>query len=309
MLVVLLALSGCNSLFGVDGFRYDSEPAAGGSAGSGGQAEAGAGGSEGGGGGGQAGGPTATIRGSLLAETHMDGAGGPTTSYLSKLQAGFVYESPSIVPACTRSDAGICAQWDCVPATAARPNAGLIVVTGASLQPLLALTPGPEGNYTSNVVSNLDFFATGDAISFSAAGADVPAFDMVVTAPGEVTITSPTIVDGMTITSGADLIFSWYGTTSGSVELQLYGSDPDAPGHTRSAVCVYPAAELGGALTKEAAGAVSSFADIRLVITSALWTEQQGQLADGFSWSVSAGARRGARTSDGTDVNVTVSFQ
>jgi hypothetical protein len=84
------------------------------------------------------------------------------------------------------------------------------------------------------------FFAAGDTLTFSATGADVPAFsDAKVVAPADLTSTLPTEIDRT-----KDLTITWTGGTTGEVGLFLSGS---LETESESISCSAPAA--GGTLT------------------------------------------------------------
>lgn len=108
-----------------------------------------------------------------------------------------------------------------VPSCDPIPSAGAITVSG-SVFGALAMTPNPNGTYTPVLMASTGapVVADGEILTFSAPGADVPAFQQSVIAPGCVAMTVPGSPDGgseygsYVISTAADLQISWTGGES-----------------------------------------------------------------------------------------------
>lgn len=100
-------------------------------------------------------------------------------------------------------------------------SAGAITVTGA--QRPITLATGGDGTYAL-FQSTTPLYAGGETITFAAAGAAVPAFEVALTAPREVRITSPAEPAAvLAITRSRDLSLTWTGGTTGRLQVVLYG--------------------------------------------------------------------------------------
>ncbi len=100
-------------------------------------------------------------------------------------------------------------------------NAGAITVTGTR-QPI-TLATGRDGTYDL-FQATAPLYAGGETITFDAAGADVPAFEVDIMAPHEVHITAPAEpATVLTINRSRDLNVTWSGGNAGRLQIVLYG--------------------------------------------------------------------------------------
>ncbi|MFI5301293.1 MAG: hypothetical protein ACHREM_24680, partial [Polyangiales bacterium] len=100
-------------------------------------------------------------------------------------------------------------------------------IVGTSTTPIVYGGTSPTGAYTG---ANLNVrFTTGDAIRFRGAGsADVPAFDVSVTASDLVELDPPWFTTKVTIDTSTDLALSWGAATRGDAMFTI----GDGVGHT-----------------------------------------------------------------------------
>ncbi len=104
-------------------------------------------------------------------------------------------------------------------------SAGPITVSGGAST--LVSTPMSSifGSLYPNYMSLQALWSGGEAITVSAAGADVPAFSTTLMAPRAVAVTAPVWPDGgpMTLPRDQDLTVRWSGISDGWVEIGLDG--------------------------------------------------------------------------------------
>jgi hypothetical protein len=124
-------------------------------------------------------------------------------------------------------------------------TAGTITLTGGS-RPIV-LEPDDQGLYPAAPLPDSPLWLGGESLRFSAAGAEVPAFQTVLTAPGEITIVEPAVGGGdLTLSRDAGLGLIWLGGQLGfTVVLGI--STP-----TVALSCSYPA-DSGSALVSPVA--------------------------------------------------------
>jgi len=176
------------------------------------------------------------------------------------LQAGFTRTgSPGF---CSYQTDGPCQIEICAAGTAnPRPVAGDISITGGALA--LTSSAASGGRY-ADVTGTQDLWTGGETLRFQAPGADVPAFDVSVSAPGNVTPTAPNPnLASIDLTRGQPLALSWNGgATAGAATthvvvlqatpLTVKCSFPAADGQgsiPASAIMRFPANSDGGYLT------------------------------------------------------------
>lgn len=119
---------------------------------------------------------------------------------------------------------GPCKVQQCGSAPAGAQSAGTITITGATKP--LSLVPGTDKQYVQQM-SMTSLFNGGETITFAAAGADVPAFDVAVTTPTKATITAPAKPAAgvlLAVNRAQDFSVSWSGGGSGKVQVYLSGS-------------------------------------------------------------------------------------
>ncbi len=147
---------------------------------------------------------------------------------------------------CTRSMMGNCEIDSCSGGPGTAASAGTVTITGA-MQPI-SMMPAADHTYTA-ISTQTALFAAGDSLTFAAAGADVPAFSQMLTAPARVTITAPVKPSNatLTVTRAQDLTVSWSGGgNTGQVLVALL------PGSTSSGAmtlyCRFPAGSGQGSV-------------------------------------------------------------
>jgi hypothetical protein len=123
-------------------------------------------------------------------------------------------------------------------------SAGTVSVTGGSIQVTLAPQGGMYNGGLPDLVDNVDWSA-GTALTFAATGGDIPAFSVVVTTPGDTTLTSPT--GDIMVDPSHDLSFAWSPATDAfHVQVRNFGV---TPGY---AICTFPAGTTSGAIPVDA---------------------------------------------------------
>ena len=123
-----------------------------------------------------------------------------------------VTEGPCVVTSCTPSDGGVAS-----PA----PTAGVIDVAGG-VEPV-QLTPGGDGKYTA-VQGTKSLFDGGEVLTYTAAGADVPAFQDTVKAPEQITVSLPAPVTPpakLVVSHSSDLKMAWTGGGQSPVKVMI----------------------------------------------------------------------------------------
>lgn len=125
-----------------------------------------------------------------------------------------------------RETVGPCDVSHCMPGPpAGQTSAGAITITGAQ-QPI-TLTPMSDKSY-AQFTTAASLFAGGESITFSAAGADVPAFSHTLTTPSKTTVTSPVEpATQLMVPRGAEYSVRWSGGRAGVVQVLLFASNPD----------------------------------------------------------------------------------
>jgi hypothetical protein len=130
------------------------------------------------------------------------------------------------------------------------PHAGLVRVTGGALD--LMVEPGADGTYPFLRSDTQSLFEGGEVLHVTAAGDEVPALDVEITAPHNVAVTAPTLVETaepFTIARSSPLMLTWTrasGETSGRVRVMVY--TPGDTGLTASANCTFPSGATSGAI-------------------------------------------------------------
>lgn len=132
---------------------------------------------------------------------------------------------------CTREVSGACTVVLCDltnggdqrPSPGATKSAGTVTIGGTNPAFSLAYdTVTAQYTIAPAVPNDHLLFAGGETVSFSAAGADVPAFAATLLAPSQLTITSPALPAGaFAIDRTTDLVFVWTGNSVGEVSVNI----------------------------------------------------------------------------------------
>lgn len=149
---------------------------------------------------------------------------------------------------CSHTVDGACEIVDCpkglTAPTLVQYGAGTLSITGAAV-PLQMQSP-----YTS-ASSTKGLWSGGEVIHAVATGGDVPPFDLKLTAPAQVSITTPPSppytngVPKITFNRSNPLVVTWVNGTFGTVDIDFMGTTPT--NHVIQVTCSYPAA--GGTAT------------------------------------------------------------
>lgn len=163
-------------------------------------------------------------------------------------------------------DAGYLESW--------QVSAGDITFTGANTP--VTLPFNPDGGYGQRM-TNTPWWSGGEALTISAAGAEVPAFTTTLQVPEYATVSAPDLRDQGTplaVPRSNDLQLSWTGG-SGTLHLQMWSGSTSANG---TVVCDFPASQHAGTvpaalLQKLPAGAGSFLLQTRsaVVVPSGRW--------------------------------------
>jgi hypothetical protein len=199
--------------------------------GGGGNSDALPGGNDGGGGGMDSGGNpvdgggASSGSGLVTITQQMVAAAGMTFTTYS-LSASF---SPPAAAGCTENQVASCNVITCPPGgTASYVSAGNVTISGGQLAAPVVLMPNGSNQYTP-VSGQMKIYNAGDMFHVTAAGAanGVPAFDQMVAAPSEMTVTSPTFTTGqpVTVNRSANLSLIWTNPANpvGQVSVLLVG--------------------------------------------------------------------------------------
>jgi hypothetical protein len=233
---------------------------------SGGAAESGAGGKAGvldGGSEGTDGGDASITGIPAPARTGYIGVGSHTTAVagVSSNYAGAGFNAGPgnwFAKGCSREVSGACTVVLCdltnggnqVPPPGAVRSAGTITIGGTT--PAFSLTyDAVTAQYAVVPVVFVDhlLFAGGETIAFSAAGADVPAFNATLVAPSQLTITSPALPAGVfSIDTSKELVFVWTGDSVGKVTFNIVTTTSSAATAVASSFvsCRFDASALTG---------------------------------------------------------------
>jgi hypothetical protein len=183
----------------------------------------GGGGGDGGGGGG-ADGPKPTHAGFVAIQSY-DAMNTPSTPTRGgTASAGF----PASGDYCTTVQTiGACEVKTCTTPSET-VSAGAITITGAA--EAITLTPAADHTYATFMTA-MPLFAGGESITFSAAGAEVPAFTASITTPAKATITSPAKptpnAPYLNINRTLDMTVRWTGDGTGQVQVALNSSNAE----------------------------------------------------------------------------------
>lgn len=276
LVVVVGWLFSCGSLPGPDG-------GTGGGTGTGGGVQAGGGGGASGGGSGWSipvdGG---TARYGVVAITE-DSVGIPANA---SVVAFFAELTRAPRPNCTSGTYGPCTTLSCVPIDGGlipdvivSHGAGTVTITGTAQDGGTVVFPwnNATNSYSYPFITYRDthLFNSGDVLTMSAAGGEVPAFSGNVVAPGTLTLTSPdsqTCLPGFpascTLDRSSPLTVTWSGGVSGTAIVMLeVNTDRYTPNQVS---CTVPAAT--GSLTIPAA----ALATLPAALNGTLTLESQG---------------------------------
>jgi hypothetical protein len=139
---------------------------------------------------------------------------------------------------CTSSPVGACRTFVCTPGSSPTlVSAGTVTVSGGELAPVV-MSPDGTNAYTNAFAAGLAY-SPGESLRFQGSGGGqggVPAFDEMVTAPSQVTVTSPVLPMGMPlhVDTSMDFTVAWTAGQSpeGQVEILLTeATSPADPAH------------------------------------------------------------------------------
>lgn len=193
-------------------------------------------------------GPGADASDATPAETSApdasDAAGGPATSSVLILNSTaaaafgslrFVNVAAAEGERCFTSRSGSCLVTDCrARGASAAPlrgvSAGEVRLLRAGA-PLFTISPDPPTKIYTYATRSEPTWTPGDAMRLVASGGEIPAFDIPLTAPGALTITSPSLDAGAPVIDRASgLRVTWLPLTSGQVTIGLVQQERGASG-------------------------------------------------------------------------------
>jgi hypothetical protein len=123
---------------------------------------------------------------------------------------------------------GPCDLATCTTTPPPAVSAGVIMITGTTQA--ITMMPTATKTYDTFMVAN-PLFNGGESVTFTAAGADVPAFTKTITAPTKATITAPPKPSAsspfLNIPRGQDFSVSWSGGGTGLVQVALNSNNAD----------------------------------------------------------------------------------
>ncbi len=108
------------------------------------------------------------------------------------------------------------------PPTGAPESAGAITIGGTTPTFSLTYDPGTmQYGSVAAVPTDAPLFAGGNAITFTAAGADVTGFADMLVAPAPLVVKSPVLTSAFSIDTSRDLVFEWTGSSVGKVAFNV----------------------------------------------------------------------------------------
>src|SRR4051812_14551963 len=202
-------------------------------------------------------------RGVVTADSHAWRSG--TQMYgQGSIAAGFVREQTDPFLGCQRRSFGACnVHYDCQPVRVDTPDlattsdlgvslyasAGDLTVGGFGMTAMLQLiTSGMFAGQYSVYMQYMPMFFGGEALTFSAVGAEVPAFGGEVTAPAQLVISKPAHTQ-LRLQRVEDLALGWTGGGAGELRVSLAVQQMTS---TPGVDCAF-AANLGGGIIPSAA--------------------------------------------------------
>ena len=224
----------------------------------------------------------------------------PPSGFLTDASATLTRDTgpTPMIPCTTQTIASGCMATTCtqimdlgLPPPVVPVSAGVITVAGGASA--LSFTPSPDDNTYSPSGSPMNLWSGGESLVAAAPGADVPGFNVSLTAPTVVTITAPS---GMvTLPSGQDLVLSTAATAMIRVSYEYL--DPTAvPSTTLEVACTL--APANGTVTMPAAALALAPSGKRITVaasTSALSTTTVG------NWTITFTATSNAAFPGGTN--------
>lgn len=134
-------------------------------------------------------------------------------------------------------------------------SAGTLTIAGGAEE--VKLTHGP-GGYAAWQNSDVALFEGGETMTISASGAKIPPFDVSITTPAHLTMTSPIYPVGspLDIDPTADMVFQWTGDSAGDVEIRIAGPQ-QLPEPQTTMQCRFPASAGTGTVPAAVLAAVS----------------------------------------------------
>jgi hypothetical protein len=218
------------------------------------------------------------------------------------------YSSTVSSTGCTTSTDGDCSIVDCDASNAVvsdagappaadagapqgNPSAGDITVTGDKE---IVLSPNAAGVYAPKT-EQVSLWTAGNDLAVKAKGADIPAFDKTLKAPGAITLTAPEWPtapgQAVAIDRSADLDLAWTDGGDGDVSASISSV---AGKKTTFITCTFKAAGGTGKITKAALGKLqtTTTGTISLLSTAS-------DIVDAAGWKVTVSASSPASTSAG----------
>jgi hypothetical protein len=195
-----------------------------------------------------------TRGGGVVKVSQFHGGTTLTSPIYSCIGAGFSSPPMGTNP-CTVTQMGMCMATRCTIGaggpgqTSTAVSAGNITVSGAQLATAAVLMPGMNETYSSpNVTTRV--FNGGDMLTIQGSGdpAGVPAFNGMVTAPSDITLSAPVFTSGqpLALNRSIDLPIHWTtaaGMPTGNVVVHLYSSGQGVSGDVK---CAFPINSAGG---------------------------------------------------------------
>ena len=194
--------------------------------------------------------PTPTKGGTIGMNTSGANGWGNDPTFQAGYNVGAAFSTPYpldsngyALGSCSHTVDGACEIVDCPnglsPPTQVKYGAGTLSITGASV-PLQLQSPYTSASSTEGLWSG------GEVIHAVATGSDVPPFDVKLTAPSQVSVTSPPSppytngIPKITFTRSSPLMVTWVNGTFGTVDIEFMGTT--STNHAVHVTCSYPAA-------------------------------------------------------------------
>jgi hypothetical protein len=220
--------------------------------------------------------------------------------------SGSVFAMPVATPGCTRTTSGPCTIESCTAAPPtdagtfdagmpAYPSAGHLTVTGAAT---VEVDP-TMGQYF--VFGTGELYVEGGAVTFTAAGAEVPAFSQMVNAPSFLTVSAPDVAAPLAIPRATDLALTWSSAPSATdVIVQLSGMD--AAGRA-TVTCSYDSSTASVTVPSAALMAIPAGTGTISISTTAVATTRAG------AWQIEVRAGFTAISDEGTPFSTSTMFE
>jgi hypothetical protein len=192
------------------------------------------------------------------------------------MASAFFIDTTATGAGCSRTVQGSCTVYRCTGSGFRYPSAGNVSI-GPKSGVGFMLMASTDGYYVEARNTSASAFASGQAVSFVAAGKEVPAFTSEVTLPADMfTISSPTAARdnlGWVIGRTADFPITWT-TTSSQVAVELtQGTDQAFGGVTVR--CTFPGNAGTGTLPAGVLGSLKAMTPTRILLGPVVSTKVQ----------------------------------